>query len=263
MPTGFDIKWFDELESTNDEAAKPIYGGDKMSVIAALKQTRGRGQQGNRWHARPGENLTFSLVLHPGILSPEQFFLSGMTALVLCRYFTEKGLETHIKWPNDIYAGDRKICGVLIENRLRGAGVERSIIGVGVNLNQEVFPPDLPNPTSLLLETGQRTELKAELERLARLFTEAWDTLPHTVEGCRGAYDALRYRREGEWTFEDLRGTGRAARPVAEIQRQIPPEQRRLFRARILGITPQGRLRLSLADGKEETFAFKEVAYIL
>ena len=147
--------WFKELDSTNNEAIRGIENYDNLSVLAARKQFAGRGQRGNRWDAEPGANLTFSIVLKfrsegmTPLPASRQFRLSRIAALAVCDYLKAKGVESRIKWPNDIYVRDRKICGMLIENSLDGKDVDWSVIGIGINLNQKTFPVEVINPTSL------------------------------------------------------------------------------------------------------------------
>lgn len=134
--------------STNDEARDIRYRhGD---VVWAERQTAGRGQRGHAWHSPEGENLTFSIVLEPCFLPVgEQFMLSEAISLALVDTFADYGIDTRIKWTNDIYAGDRKIVGMLIENNCSGPLLVRSIAGIGINVNQTVFDPALPNPVSM------------------------------------------------------------------------------------------------------------------
>ena len=135
--------WFKELDSTNNEAIRGIENYDNLSVLAARKQFAGRGQRGNRWDTEPGANLTFSIVLKfrsegmTPLPASRQFRLSRIAALAVCDYLKAKGVESRIKWPNDIYVRDRKICGMLIENSLDGKDVDWSVIGIGINLNQK------------------------------------------------------------------------------------------------------------------------------
>ena len=145
-----DIIWLDRVKSTNDEARRHISEIDNLSVLSALEQTDGRGQHGNKWSSQPGENLTFSIVIKDfRIKSNEQSAISQVTALSLTDFLESHEISAKIKWPNDIYVGDEKICGILIENALMGQEIDWSIIGIGLNVNQLIFPNDLPNPTSM------------------------------------------------------------------------------------------------------------------
>ena len=169
-----DIIWLDRVKSTNDEARRHISEIDNLSVVSALEQTKGRGQRGNRWSSQPGENLTFSLIVKDfRIKANEQSAISQATALSLTKLLGRHGIEARIKWPNDIYAGDNKICGILIENSLKGMEIDWSIIGIGLNVNQTSFPEDLPNPTSMRLCTGNSNPYNTReiLEEFMGIFT--------------------------------------------------------------------------------------------
>lgn len=171
------IIWLDSAESTNKCIRKALHDIDNMSVIAAVEQTAGRGQGTHTWHSRKGYNLTFSMLFRPDNLDVSQIILlTCATTLGIRDYLTEKGIESRIKWPNDIWVGDRKICGILIENILDGNTVSSSIIGIGFNLNQCRWPADLPNPISLKQLTGRKYKLKDELvlltDKICRRFAQ-------------------------------------------------------------------------------------------
>ena len=163
-----DILWLDTAESTNKCIREASGSTDNLSVIAALEQTAGRGQGTHTWHSLRGMNLTFSMLFRPEKLNVSDIILiTCATTLGLVDYLKDKGVKARIKWPNDIWVGDRKICGILIENVLDGDYVKESIIGIGFNLNQTEWPSELPNPVSLKQLTGDDYELHAELELLA------------------------------------------------------------------------------------------------
>jgi BirA family biotin operon repressor/biotin-[acetyl-CoA-carboxylase] ligase len=174
MESKTDIIWLERVDSTNDEARRHISEIDNLSVVSALEQTKGRGQRGNRWSSQPGENLTFSLVVKDfRIKANEQSAISQATALSLVDLLSRHEIKARIKWPNDIYAGDEKICGILIENSLKGSDIDWSIIGIGLNVNQTAFPEDLPNPTSMKLCTGNSNPYNTReiLEEFMGIFT--------------------------------------------------------------------------------------------
>ncbi len=163
-----------EVGSTNDfaSAKNPFYHGD---LIVADYQSRGRGQRGNRWKGERGSNLLFTLIAIPdGITPEEQFYLSKITAVSLAETLLGYGIPATIKWPNDVYVGDKKIAGILIENDLMGPSICKSMIGVGVNLNQRTFDPDLPNPTSFLLEKGCEVPRQDFLSSFLDRFFRRW-----------------------------------------------------------------------------------------
>ena len=165
MKSNPDIIWLDIAESSNDEARKAIDNLDNLSVIAVRCQTKGRGQRTNTWESAPGENLTFSIILKDlEILPGEQIAISQITALSVLDYLSSHGIYAKIKLPNDIYVGSKKICGILIENSIRGGRIPWSIIGIGINVNQTVFPSSLPNPTSIFLETIPAAILDLDLQ---------------------------------------------------------------------------------------------------
>ena len=149
-----DILWLDKAESSNDEARKAIDSLDNLSVVAVRCQTKGRGQHTNTWETEPGQNLTFTIVLKDlQILPSEQIAISQITALSVVEFLEMHDISARIKLPNDIYVGTKKICGILIENSICSNKIVWSIIGIGININQTIFPASLPNPTSILLET--------------------------------------------------------------------------------------------------------------
>ena len=161
------IIWLKLTDSTNDEARRRLETLDNLSVVAALAQTAGRGQGDHTWTSAPGQNLTFTFVLKFPPCAPlsasEILLLTQTVTLGIRSYLQSKGIAARIKWPNDIYVGDRKICGILIENILAGKQVAASMVGIGLNLNQDDFPADLPNPVSLRQLTGRSYDLQEEM----------------------------------------------------------------------------------------------------
>ena len=165
------IKWFAELDSTNNEARRTLDGLDNFSVLATESQTAGRGQGLHTWYATPGRNLTFTVVLKPRQLDARDgILITYITTVSLVRFLAEHGIEARIKWPNDIWVGDKKICGILIENVLDGQYVGASIIGIGLNINETGWPEELPNPVSLSELTGRQYDIHEELERFYKIF---------------------------------------------------------------------------------------------
>lgn len=161
------IKWMKDTDSTNSELRRHISELDNLSVIAAASQSAGRGQGAHSWFSSPGANLTFSILYeHNALDASDAILVTCVTTLGIRDYLMSRGVETRIKWPNDIWAGDRKICGILIENILEGRSVMRSIVGVGLNLNETDWPSDLPNPVSLKELTGEDYNPETELETL-------------------------------------------------------------------------------------------------
>jgi len=155
-----------ECHSTNDEASRLIQGGNVMegTTVVTHHQTAGRGQRGNTWISDKGKNLTFSIVLKPAVLPvKDQFYLNMAIALGVYDYLQEI-FKDHlkIKWPNDILIKGKKVCGILIENQISGQQIQHSIVGVGLNVNQEKF--SLENATSLRVLSGEEFQLEDVLE---------------------------------------------------------------------------------------------------
>jgi BirA family transcriptional regulator, biotin operon repressor / biotin---[acetyl-CoA-carboxylase] ligase len=146
------------IDSTNNYAMRQIQAGlaTHGATWFALEQTAGKGQRGKSWLTTPNQNIMLSSVVVPGLLPSRQFWLSATVALA-CYDFYKKyaGDETAIKWPNDVYWRDRKAGGILIENVFRGTDWLYAVVGIGINVNQVVFDPSLPNPVSLKQITGK------------------------------------------------------------------------------------------------------------
>ena len=173
MKNNPDIIWLEAAESSNDEARRTIDRLDNLSVVAVRCQTAGRGQGTNSWESAPGENLTFSVVLKKlDILPNQQIAISQITSLSIVEFLEHHGIEARIKLPNDIYVGAKKICGILIENSIRSNRIVWSIIGIGINVNQTIFPSSLPNPTSILLEKDiHKLNLDHELTQFHKVYS--------------------------------------------------------------------------------------------
>lgn len=229
--------------STNDDARSTEL--HHLDVVWAEWQSAGRGQRGHVWHSVENENLTFSVVLEPHFLPiVEQFLLSEVVALALVATMAEWGIECRIKWTNDIYAHDKKIVGVLIEHSLSAERIERTIVGIGLNVNQEAFPADLPNPTSMVCECGR----KLSREEVLGCFMSHLEEFYSLLESGDKATIEERYRQ----TMYHLDEEHTYAYPTGEQ-----------FRATIRGVRPSGELRLEHSDGVIREYAFKEVEFVL
>ena len=235
---------FDILGSTNDEARNPIY--KEGDIVIAERQTAGRGQRGHTWESAEGKNITFSLILEPQFLPVnEQFLLSEVLALALVDTLAEYGIEARIKWTNDIYVGDRKIVGMLIENSLGGGALARTIAGIGLNINQTEFDPTLPNPTSMALVAGREFDREEVLTRLHTNILSLYEALR-----C-GEKDMLQQRyRETMYRLGE-------AHPYA-----LPDGT--IFEGVIRGVRPSGELQIEhTEDGSLHEYLFKQVEFII
>ena len=167
------VKEYEELGSTNTwvEGLPSEELRDRM-VVVARKQTQGRGQEGNKWESEAGKNIAMTVVWKPDGLEAGRQFAVSMAVALGCRDFLARRVEgVTVKWPNDIYVGDKKIAGILIEHRIVGACVGVSLCGIGLNVNQRVFRSDAPNPVSLWQLTGRELLLAQVLEELLELVT--------------------------------------------------------------------------------------------
>ena len=241
------IKWLQEVDSTNNELLRHIGDYDNLSVVAAVNQTAGRGQRGNRWLSAPGDNLTFSLLLKPsGLPAREVMAVTCLATLAVRDILREEGVPAVVKWPNDIYVGRKKICGMLVENGLDGADIAWSVVGIGINLNQTEFPGEVMNATSLRRLTGQTYDPALVLEKVCHGLEDLLPALatPAGRNGLRETYESDLFQKDSPAPYRDL-ATGEE------------------FTGTIRGITPEGLLRIEKAGGLEKTFGFKEVSYIL
>lgn len=239
----------EETASTNSYLAAIARESAEGLAVTCRRQTAGRGQRGNSWEAEPGCNITMSLLLRPVGLHPSrQFLISQAVSIavvsVLSRHLP--GENVRIKWPNDIYVGDRKICGILIENTITSTNISHCIVGLGINVNQRIFRSDAPNPVSLSMLTGLDYDLRTLTEETISEILREKALISTAPENLQQRYFNLLWRRDGYWPYIDnLKGE-----PI---------------RARIAAIAPDGILTLALQpeDGRPETtrdFAFKEVA---
>ena len=162
------ICWLESTDSTNKELRKRLDQSDNLSIIAAEMQSAGRGQGDHTWHSAPGLNLTFSILLrHRCLKASDALAVTSIMALSIRDYLHTKGIEPWIKWPNDIWVDDKKICGILVENCIHAGAIDFSIVGVGLDLNQTDWPAELPNPVSLKELTGKDYDTHEELRQLS------------------------------------------------------------------------------------------------
>lgn len=237
------MRWIESVGSTNSWVREHEAEVASLEMICAREQTAGRGQRGNSWEAEPGKNLTFSFLLRePPVAPAAQFAVSEAVALAMTSFLADYGIAARVKWPNDIYAGDRKICGILIENSIMGSVLTRCIAGVGLNVNQRQFLSDAPNPVSMALLTGREYDLDVVGECLETRLREYVERLEEPEE--------LHKEYQGRlWRLDGRRHRFREAATGEE------------FEAVVEGVEPSGHLRLLTEEG-ERLFAFKEVAWL-
>jgi BirA family transcriptional regulator, biotin operon repressor / biotin---[acetyl-CoA-carboxylase] ligase len=258
-----------------ERGVKGVFEG---TVVIAKQQLQGRGQRGASWESEPNKNLTLSILLQPTFLRTEdQFQLNKAVSLGVAEFISspliplsprrgdarsgtllwgesgERGDVVSIKWPNDIYIGNKKIAGILIENSVSGNKLQQSIIGIGININQERFSAELPNPTSLKLITGKEFDLKECLEKLCSCIEKRYlqlrissSFLPSRSreEAMQTAFDAdylQNLYRFGEWANYKYKGDA--------------------LKAKIIKITKVGKLVLEIENGEKLECDFKELGF--
>ena len=168
-----------QVESTNTYV-RELSNNNPTSgtVVITACQSKGRGLQNNKWHSGDGQNVTFSLFLRDFKIDIKDIYhLNMIVALAIVDAVKTLGLNAEIKWPNDIYIGKKKLCGILVENTLTSRSVSATIIGIGLNVNEESFPTNIPNPTSLRLETGVAFDIEDVFERILSAIDIKWDML--------------------------------------------------------------------------------------
>lgn len=236
-----------QVASTNEFAldllskSKPPEG----TAILTFCQTAGRGQIGSRWESEPEKNISLSLILYPDFLPVQrQFLLSQAVALAVCELVEEQvgGAEVKVKWPNDVYIGQMKTAGILLQNALSGSVLRSSVVGIGINVNQTSFSSALPNPTSLRLEAGKDFLLEG---LVARLF--------HLLE--------LRYLQLKTGKFALLRQDYLNKLYLFGV---LAPFQRpggEVFHGTIRGVEESGRLLVEVGHGIH-SFDLKELSFL-
>ncbi|NNK19829.1 MAG: biotin--[acetyl-CoA-carboxylase] ligase [Flavobacteriaceae bacterium] len=214
-----------------------------FTVLVADSQLRGIGQAGTNWSSEPGKNLTVSVLKYFFQLRADQgFSISMALSLSLIQLFQELEIpELSIKWPNDIMSGDKKICGILIENTLKGIMLKQTILGIGINVNQEIFK-NLPNAASLKQITGKSYSLDKILDRLLDLVHGSMEEVDLATKDLTQDYESLLYMRDQRANYE-IRG------------KQVM--------GAIRGVSPEGRLQVEAEGGELLSCSLKEIRYPL
>ena len=213
------------------------------TIISTKYQTAGRGHGANKWESKQGENLTISIVLYPVFLKAnEQFLLSMAISLGIKDFLGLYTPDISIKWPNDIYVSDDKIAGILIENSISGNNFDYCIAGIGININQEKFTKDAPNPISLVQITGRKHSLDDSLNLLCRHLDFRYNQLKEVKnrQNIKANYlnNLYHYQEFVQFRHENKK-----------------------FTAKITGIDQSGRLIIRHKNGETEKFGFHEVSF--
>ena len=232
------------VTSTNEIAARLVEAGDAVewTVVVAREQTAGRGQHTNRWVSDPGKNLTCTAILRPAFIDAmDQFRIAKLVCLAVADVLEEYGLDSRIKWPNDVYSGEGKIAGVLIRNTLSENSVETTIVGIGLNVNQTDFPAFPVPPASIRSLTGEEREVE--------------EVLDHLLDSLRMRY--AQARTDGKTT--DTEYLSRLYRLGIWADYAVDGAR---FTGRIAGVDPSGWLQVEGQDGEVQTYRFKEIRYV-
>lgn len=234
----------DNTSSTNSWLAEHDGEFTPPFMVYARSQTAGRGQRGNSWEAAPGKNLTASVLIVPDGVEPhQQFVISEAIALAVTDLLHEMGIASKVKWPNDIYVGNKKICGILIEHSIMGRKITRTIAGIGININQEIFMSDAPNPISVRLLTDKEHDIAKAAEILGKKVEKR-----------------LLQIQEGSIHQEFMKNLWRCDGKHYPFYDKLRNEH---IYARIEDIAKDGILTLQKTDGEKRKFAFKEVEFTI
>jgi len=241
----FNIKYLQETDSTNDYLKKLINESEPKegTVILAEFQSSGRGRGQNHWHSGEGQNLILSILLHPGIFADKFFYLTELISLSLIDFLSYYNIKAAIKWPNDIYVGDNKIAGILIENSIIGDEIIYCIAGIGINVNEMDFPPDLLNPTSMRLEKLESYDKNAILDVLLNKIRLRYkQSIPGAFDLLHKEYNMELYKKGIVTRYKDKKG---------------------LLKACIKEIKPSGEMVLQLGNGIEKGYLFNEIKMVI
>lgn len=235
-----DIIELDEVSSTNDYIR--TIEKRHATIVSCAWQHAGRGQKGNVWESEKGANLLFSLYVKPCFLDcRDHFYISKIVSLSVVDTLSKYGIEAQIKWPNDIYVGDKKISGILIENSMMSGGtIKDSIIGIGLNVNQSVFIGDAPNPVSMSLIKTDIYDTKEVMKSFADSFVLLYGILERDeFDYIDDRYKKLLYRI-GRWhTYYDTE----------------------YFVGKIVDVAPCGELLIEKKDGTRREYLFKQIKF--
>ena len=246
LPPHWIRKHYPTVPTTMEVIAIDAAPAGEVWMVSTDFQTRGHGQVGTLWESDCGENLMFTFVYRPkDVRATEQFYLSEIACLAVAQTLDAYVEGVSVKWPNDVYVGEKKICGMLLNHQLKGAMVESTMVGIGINVNQSQFVSDAPNPISLQQLLGHRIDTEAVLESFVRHFETLYMWwIRGEKTRLRNLYQQRLFRREGQHLYLDS-ATGE------------------VFSATIEQVAPTGLLTLRDSAGALRTFDFKAVQFQL
>jgi BirA family transcriptional regulator, biotin operon repressor / biotin---[acetyl-CoA-carboxylase] ligase len=233
-----------EVDSTNIFTSKESVQLDEGTIVWAEFQNKGKGLGENFWESDRGENLTYSILLRPLFLkAAQQFYLSKTISLAVADLISLYLKDVSIKWPNDIYVGNKKISGILIENSVERDYIKESIIGIGININQKYFKSDAPNPVSLSQLTGENYILKDVIDIFLNIFDYRYQMLlDNEIETINSNYSELLYLKGVRSEFKSEKGS---------------------FYGIIKGVEETGDLIIQDDSGHIHKFLYKEVEFVI
>lgn len=218
---------------------------ENFTVVVTNNQTNGRGQQNNQWQSKPFKNLTFSVFIRfNNLLITEKKYLNFAISLAIFKVLSDENLpQLYIKWPNDILSANQKLCGILIENSIKSNKIENSIIGIGLNVNQTKFTPELKSATSLQLATKKTYDLEPLLHKIIIAIKEEITLVNlYKFDALEQDYIRFLYRINKPSMFKDAKNT--------------------LFMGIITGISADGNLLVTLEDDSIKEFGLKEISFV-
>ena len=241
----FNITHINECDSTNAFLQRLLMQADAAegTVVMTDFQRKGRGQLTNVWEAEAGKNILCSILLRPTTLPiKQQFLISQAISVAIVEVLNTFAEGFSIKWPNDIYYKEDKIAGILIENNLCPAGISTCIIGLGLNVNQQTFKSDAPNPISLYNIIGKETSVPLLLESILESFNKVYSLVYTDVQTLRERYFSQLLFKGEMRAYEDENG---------------------IFTGKIIDVENDGHLIIEDEMGAKRRYAFKEVSYQL
>lgn len=233
-------------DSTNSYAVQLLKSEnvEEGTIVYAYEQKAGRGLGQNSWESEKRKNLTFSIILFPEFLPIQHhFMLSKVISLGLFEYVSSKIDDIKIKWPNDIYYKDKKLAGILIENSIKGSTINYSVAGIGLNLNQEQFVSNAPNPVSLKQITGKNYSVQDELVLIRQHIKKYYQKLKTgPMDEINRMYIENLYRFNKFYNFR---------------------RDNRVFRAKITGVNEYGHLQVLTSNNETKEFELKEIEFLI
>ena len=237
----------EEIDSTNNFAKDFLLKNNPSEdiIIFTKSQTKGRGTGQNSWYCEKENSLIFSLITFPNINASDFFKLNIIISLSIVKYLETKGISAKVKWTNDIYVGDKKICGILIENIIELGIITKSIIGIGLNVNGLSFPDNLPNPISMQQITDENYILEGELLQLFKILN---DDLKHNLG----------------LNFDDLK--------IFYLQKMFRYNEfhwfrntktDKIFEGKIINIEEFGKIIILNIQNQTQSFDFKEIEFLI